>query len=269
MKRAGLVLTIVATASLGLATPVLAAAPGNDLYAGRTAIAPVPFNESIDTTEATTDSDDQEVGDQCGAPPTDASVWYEHTALSDGALIVETYESDYSVGIIVATGSPGSMSLVTCNAGAVVFGSAIGEKYSILVFDYQGDGGGNGGALVLSIRDAPPPPTLEVSIARAGSFDPKTGSATIRGTVTCTGGDEFSKTFIDLQVSQNVGRFRINGQGFATFACDGETHDWAGEVFASDGKFAGGKATVRFLAFVCTESGCAELQDTATVRLRR
>ena len=269
MKRAALVLTIAALASLGLATPVLAAAPGNDLYSGRTVIPAAPFTDTVDTTEATTDSDDTDVGEQCGGPPTDASVWYEHTAPADGGLIVEAWESDYSVGIIVATGSPGSLSLLTCGPGAVVFSTAAAETYSILVFDYQGDGGGNGGSLLLSLRDAPPPPELEVGVGKVGQFDARTGSATILGTVTCTGGDEFSKTFIDLQVSQSVGRFRINGQGFATFACDGETHEWAGEVFPADGKFAGGKASVRLFAFVCTESGCAELEDTATVTLRK
>jgi hypothetical protein len=269
MKRAGLVLAVMAMATFGLATPVLAAAPGNDLYAGRTVIPATPFTDVVDTSEATTDSDDAEAGNQCGGPPTDASVWYEHTVLADGGLIVETYESDYSVGIIVATGSPGSLSLITCGGGAVVFSTAAGETYSILVFDYQGDGGGNGGSLVLSVRDAPPPPELEFSVAKVGRFNPATGSATILGTVTCTGGDEFSKTFIDLQVSQSVGRFRINGVGFATFTCDGSTQAWFSDVFSDDGKFGGGKASVRAFGFVCTESGCDEMELTAAVTLKK
>jgi len=269
MKRAGLVLTLMAMATFGLATPVLAAAPGNDLYVGRTVIPATPFTDTVNTSEATTDSDDTALGDQCGGPPTDASVWYEHTAVADGGLIVETYESDYSVGIIVATGSLGSLSLIACGGGAVVVSTAAGETYSILVFDYQGDGGGNGGSLVLSARDAPPPPELEFSIAKVGKFNPATGSATILGTVSCTGGDEFSKTFIDLQVSQIVGRFRISGVGFATFICDGSTQAWFADVFSDDGKFGGGKASVRAFALACTEGGCDEMELTATVTLRR
>lgn len=269
MKRAGLVLTIAALASFGLATPVLAAVPGNDLYASRTVIPATPFTDSVDTTEATTDADDVEASAQCGAPPTDASVWYEYTAPADGGLIVETYESSYPVGIIVATGSPGSLSLVACNAGAVIFSAALGETYSILVFDYQGDGGGNGGALVLSVRDAPPPPELDVTVSPFGSFNAVTGVATIRGIVTCTGGDEFSKAVIDLQVSQLVGRIRLNGQGFTTFVCDGSSQPWAAEVFSDGGKFGGGRASVRLFAFVCTQSGCADLERTAIVKLRK
>ena len=76
MKRAPILISIVALASMGLAAPVLAAAPGSDVYSGRTVIAAVPFSDSMDTTEATTDADDAEANAGCGAPATDASVWY-------------------------------------------------------------------------------------------------------------------------------------------------------------------------------------------------
>ena len=66
MRRSALLITIVALASLGLAVPVLAAAPSGDLYATRTAIATLPFSESVDTTEATTDANDTEVAVGCG-----------------------------------------------------------------------------------------------------------------------------------------------------------------------------------------------------------
>ena len=120
MRRMSLLITIVALASLGLAAPVLAAAPSGDLYATRTTIATLPFSESVDTTEATTDADDVEAAADCGAPATDASVWYEYTATSDAGVIVDTNSSTYSTGVIVATGSPGTFSLVTCFAGSDV-----------------------------------------------------------------------------------------------------------------------------------------------------
>jgi hypothetical protein len=56
---------------------VLAASPGNDSYAGRTLIDSVPFAQSVDTTEATSDVDDAEAIAGCGAPTIEASVWYE------------------------------------------------------------------------------------------------------------------------------------------------------------------------------------------------
>jgi uncharacterized protein DUF6299 len=267
MKRAAPVFSIAALLSIGLVTPVLAAAPSNDLYADRTVIPATPYTDLVDTTEATTDGDDAEANASCGAPATDASVWYEFTAAADAGLVVETWESSYSVGLLAAVGGPGSFQTIACGPGAISFATAAGETYAILAFDFDSDGV-NGGSLALSVRDMPPPPELELTIDQVGSFN-RSGAATVRGTVTCTGGDEFSKTFIDLQASQLVGRFQINGYGFATFACDGATHAWAGEVFSDSGKFGGGKASVRAFGFVCTESGCDEQELTATITLRR
>lgn len=268
MNRAALILSIAALLSLGVVTPVLAAVPGNDVYSGRTAIVALPFVDAVDTTEATTDADDAEASAQCGAPPTDASVWYEHTAAADGGLIVETFESDYPVGVIVVTGGPGSFSVLACGGGGVSFETVGGETYAILLFDFVDDGT-NGGSLAVSVHEIPPAPVLEITIAAAGSFNPVTGSATIRGTLTCTGGDEFGKNFLDIQLVQNVGRFRFAGQGFATFDCNGASQVWEVETFSDDGKFGGGKAFVHLFALACGEGGCDEVDTTATVTLRR
>jgi hypothetical protein len=269
MRRSALLITIVALASLGLAVPVLAAAPTADTYAGRTTITTLPFIETIDTTEATTDADDAEANAQCGAPVTDASVWYEYTATSDAGFVVETGNSSYSAGLLVATGSPGSFVVVTCSPSSVFVPSTTGETYAILVFDDQYDGEGNGGTVDVAISEVPPPPVLDVTIASSGKFNAKTGSATILGTLSCTGGDVDGKNFIDVQVGQTVGRVRFNGEGFTTFACDGSTQTWSAEVFSSSGKFAGGKATVTLFAIACGNGGCDEVQATANVTLKK
>ena len=274
MKRVGVFLTALAIGAFGLASPVLAAVPSNDLYAGRTVIPAVPFLDVIDTTEATTDADDAELNAQCGAPATDASVWYEYVHVApDAVLHVGTFESDYLVGILVATGAPGSFALLGCNAVATSFPVLTGETYTILLFDYQGDGGGNGGMLGLRLEELPPPPpppSLDVTIDPAGSFHPVTGSATIRGAVTCDGGgDEVHERQINLQVRQDVGRFRFEAWGDATFDCDGATHPWSVEVFSGNGKFAGGKALVVLHAFACNTGACSDVEASATVILRR
>src|SRR5215207_3139128 len=99
--------TVVLTAA-----PALAAPPSNDTYAGRTVVGSVPFTQTLDTTDATTDADDAELNAQCGAPVTDASVWYQFTAEADGAMVVDVSESSFSAGVIVATGSPGNWTVV-------------------------------------------------------------------------------------------------------------------------------------------------------------
>ncbi len=254
MKRLGILISLVALSSLVFVSPVLAAPPSNDVYTGREAIA-IGDSFSLDTTEATTDADDVEIN-VCGAPAMDASVWYELTATSDGAIVVDVSGSNYSAGVFVATGSPGSFSVVACGPTGVAFDTVAGETYAIVAIDDQLDGGGNGGMLEIVVAVAPPPPEVTVTVNRTGRFNSRTGSATISGTVTCTGGPvDFS--FIDVELRQAVGRFTIVGFGFIEgFACDGTTQVWSAEVFGFNGIFKGGKAVTVTFALACGTFQC-------------
>ena len=172
----------------------------------------------------------------CGAPATDASVWYElrrdrRCRPAGGRHL----RRRICAGVIVVTGDPGSFDLVTCGPDSVAFDAFAGETYHILAFDYQGDGGGNGGTLEISVDVAPPPPEIALTVDPVGHFT-KSGSATVSGTVTCTG-TNVDFAFIDLQLQQRVGRVLINGFGSIDFACDGDTHAWSVEVFAENGLF--------------------------------
>jgi hypothetical protein len=267
MKRTALVFGLVALLIVATASPVLAAPPpGNDDYAGRIAIGALPFSDSLDTTKAGTDADDQELNANCGAPATDASVWYELTASSDAVVLVDVSASTYSAGVIVATGSPGSFSLLACGPGAVAFGTVTGETYAILAFDDQLDGAGNGGTLNIVVDLAPPPPEVDVTVNPTGTFNATTGSATISGTVTCSGEVEF--TFLDVQVRQRVGRFVVEGFGSTDFPCDGATHSWSVEVFTPNGLFKGGPTVTVTFAVACGifECGFDEQQVKVTLK---
>jgi hypothetical protein len=253
--------------SLGAAVPVLAAAPTNDVYAGR---APIALGNSltVDTSQATTDADDTELNTGCGAPATDASVWYELTATAHSFIAIDVSASNYSAGVAVATGSPGSFEVVACGPGATAFEAAAGETYAILAFDDQGDGGGNGGTLKIQVAEVPPPPVIDLTVNKTGQFNSKTGSATISGTVTCTGGPvDFSE--IDVSVRQTVGRIFIDGGGFIEgFACDGSTQPWSAEVFGFNGKFKGGKALTATFAFACGTFLCGDGFQERVVQLK-
>src|SRR5688572_2751123 len=133
--RRAAVTALVLTTLIASAGTAQAVAPGNDLYGGRTVVGAVPFTDSLDTTEATTDTDDADLNTNCGAPATDASVWYEITPAATGGLAADVSSSTYSAGAIVATGSPGNWTLVTCGPGAVGWMADAGTTYTILVFD--------------------------------------------------------------------------------------------------------------------------------------
>jgi hypothetical protein len=243
----------------------LAAAPANDTFPNATPAA-VGFSEVLDTTQATTDANDTQLNSTCGAPATDASVWYAVTG-SDSGVVVDVSQSSYSAGVLVGVGTEGNLQTVACGPGTVGFFAAAGTTYYVLAIDDQQDGGGNGGLLNISFNAAPPPPTVDFTVNSTGAFNSKTGAATISGTYTCTNGD-----FIDVQVqaSQTVGRFIITGFGefFDFGTCDGVSRNWAADVFGQNGKFGGGKAMTVSLAVACGAFECATGFNEQTVQLK-
>ena len=51
----------------------------------------------------------------CGAPATGNSVWYKFTAgPNDRNIFVDASASDYAAGVLIATGTPGALTTVTC-----------------------------------------------------------------------------------------------------------------------------------------------------------
>ncbi len=265
-SRRSLMAVAVLAAVLLQVTGAAAAVPSNDSIGGATTIAAIPYADSVDTTEATTDAEDAAVNANCGAPATDASVWYTLEG-PGGDLLVDVSDSDYSAGVIIATGSPGSLELVNCGPGGAVFFAESGVTYYILAFDDQFDGGGNGGQLSVSVDVAPPPPVVEVTANRTGTFNPQTGNATVSGTATCTGSD-IGFTSIDGNVAQKAGRAIIRGFFFTEFVCDGETHPWSAEVQADNGLFKGGNATLQLFAIACDSFSCGEDSLEQTIRLK-
>ena len=134
MRLAAPLAAVLTALALGGA-PALAAPPGNDTFSGAEVIAAVPFTTTQDTTEATTDADDDELNATCGAPAMDASVWFAFTAADDNAYLADASQSDYSTGVFVATGSPGSFEVLACGPVGAAWQATAGETYYWLEAD--------------------------------------------------------------------------------------------------------------------------------------
>jgi hypothetical protein len=257
----------LALGALAFSAPAaLAATPSNDTFGGATP-AVVGFAQSLDTTEATTDADDVQLNASCGAPATDASVWYSFTTGTDSGIVIDVSQSNYAAGLMVGTGSKGNLQTMICGPGAVAFFAAPGTTYYVLAFDFQGDGGGNGGLLNITFNAAPPPPTATLTVNRTGLVNSKTGIATLSGTYSCTNSDVIQVTG---DASQSVGRFTINGSFFFIDfgTCDGAVHTWVADAIPFNGKFAGGKAMTVTFALACGPFECAEGFVQQTVQLK-
>lgn len=265
-KHRGLAATMVAILALAAFAPsVMAAQPSNDLFGGATT-ATIGFSESLDTTGATTDADDAQLNASCGAPATDASVWYTIDG-TDQWVIVDVSASNYSAGVLVGVGTQGSLSTETCGPGTVAFFGASGTTYYVLAIDDQGDGSGNGGTLDISFSAAPPPPTIDFTVNRVGTVNTRTGVATISGTFSCANAD-FAE--LDVDARQNVGRFSVRGFGyfFESGVCDGTWHPWSADIYPDNGKFAGGKALTVTFSYACGIFDCAFGYSEQSVMLR-
>jgi hypothetical protein len=107
-----------------------------------------------------------------------------------------------------------------------------------------------------------------MAVDPTGFVDAKTGVATIRGTITCTGA-----TFVDVQVSltQPVGK-RATVSGFGGFfsgglICDGTPQRWSADILPVGGRFVGGKSASFAFTFACGTSQCALGFAEQTVKL--
>jgi hypothetical protein len=230
----------------------------------------VPFSQTLDTTEATTDAIDAEANADCGAPATEASVWYAFTPTITQTFVVDVSDSDYPAGAIVVTGAPGGFTLKSCGPGRIIFGAAAGKTYYILAFD-DITGGTNGGTLQIAVTELPPPPEVHMTIDPVGHFDARTGAATVTGTLTCSG-VVTGPVSVGARLTQQVGRFTISGFGSARLsssACDGTIQPWTVTTTSQNGKFSGGRASVSASAFACGPIECSGDQMTAQIRLRR
>jgi len=247
------------------ASAALAAPPSNDTAAGATTVGALPTTISQDTTEATTDAVDSALNDVCGAPATNASVWFSYTDVTGNGFLADMTASDYSGGFLVTAGDPSEGNLVACGPGQVGVRGEPGTKYYVAAFSDSTTPGGN---LSVTFDALPPAPTASLTVNPKGVAY-KDGTARISGTYSCTNADGYNSD-IEGQLTQTVGRTKINGYFFAyPLECDGSTHTWEAFVFSDNGLFAGGKAANFSLAFACGLAECTVAEASGKIQLSR
>jgi hypothetical protein len=125
---------------------------------------------------------------------------------------------------------------------------------------WPGVDGTSGGTLVLSVRQAPPPLQMTVSIDPGGSVD-RAGVATIHGTVSCS-----RQATVDLfgTLRQQVGKRVTVASTAASLPCLGAT-PWSVQVVGETGTYRRGDAT----AVVTARSFDPDRGDTVQVRDER
>lgn len=256
---------VVATASMVVlsAAPASAAPPSNDTVAGATPITTLPFTDTVDTTEATTDDQDAAVNTECGAPATNGSVWYSLEA-SAPAYVVDVSRSDFAAGVIVATGTPGNLTLVACGPQSIGIEATAGETYYLMAF--SDDPAVIGGQLVIDVAETDPVPKVSMTVDDVGRVNRTTGAATISGTYTCIGTADL--TVVQGRLSQEQGEGNVVGDFEQPNLACGGTFDWSAEITPAIGQFKRGLAATIALTASCNLLGCNAYETLEVVRLR-
>jgi hypothetical protein len=253
LNRTWVALAAVTTLSLG-ERPAAAAPPPNDAIASATAIDGLPFRASLDTTGATSESDDPVYAGR------GSTVWYSFTPRESARVVIDTAGSDYDTMLFVFKGSPGALRQVAWDDDGVsengqsrlLLKAQAGVTYHVMVGAFADSAPGR---LVLSARVGPPPLTLSLRFDPAAALDPRTGAATVRGKVTCS---ERVVVGVVGDVSQGAG---ASGSLFTYVLCDGEAPFTAEVTSGTDARFSRGSAQVRAAA-MGTSDATGEAADS-------
>ncbi len=232
LAAASVAVLMIMTMTAGIAL----AQPANDSSLAPTVIGLLPFATTLDTTTATSDPADP--SDFCG--PVTNTVWYRLDTGPAGIshLILRTLDSDYNAVVYVAAGSPAG-AFAGCGGGGIAFDAVPSTTYYIMI----GDCCGTGGTLQFSATQGL---AFSGTVNRVGSFNAKTGTATVSGTYSCNRPSAIEA--VEVSLAQPVGRLIINGNGAALpkTACEpGTSYPWSAQVGSTNGKFGGGKASAR------------------------
>lgn len=253
MKRASFP---VAAALLTISGAARAAAPPNDSIEDATPITTLPFSDTEDTTDATTGPED----DGCEGS---ATVWYRFTPTADQGLLLDTTGSGYQtfVSVYVVT-DQGRGNLVCGALEKTILPVRAGTTYFISVSAPFGEPGGR---LEFQARTSP----FTLAISPKGSFDARTGAATVTATLTCA--EPANLLFRDIAVTQRAGRAIFQGfDGVSLNAVCDPDHPFVttATLSSSSGLFRGGRAEVEAsFGFFFGGFSFGNLATTASVSL--
>ncbi|MGA8247353.1 MAG: DUF6299 family protein [Nocardioides sp.] len=258
-------LRILTAAMIGAALVPLAAGsanaapPDNDEASGAVRLH-LGDQVNQDTTEATTNAGDDALNANCGAPATNASVWYKYIPGKQRNVVLDTSASDYSAGLMVFKGTPTPDSLIACGPGAVGIRGKVGKTYYVMAFSDTEVMGGN---LVLTLKNAPAP-HVHVRLAKHGmAFHG--GAAQIHGTYRCTHADSFAG--VDTHLRQRAGRLKIQADSGTSVTCDGKPHPWSTRLVSPVGTYAKGAAKAKATIFACGVIQCSHIKVKRDVHL--
>jgi hypothetical protein len=209
-KIAVALLAVLAIAAVALPGVAQAAPPVNDNFANATVVSSLPFSDSVDTGEATTELNEPQF---CNYMP--QTVWYAVTPAADGLLSVDPAGSTFTYGAqinLYRADGPDitNLTFLTCQyyGNQVSANVQAGQTYYI----QAGPTFGGTGTLHLQVSEHVPPPNDDFDTATVISSLPfsDTVDATLATTafddpyVPCQGGQGLNSVWYSFTAGANI-----------------------------------------------------------------
>lgn len=231
-----------------------AVVPPNDTAAGAARIDSIPFTDETYVGLATSDAQDEQAAQACGIGSTPNSVWYAFTAVDDEGVVFDTTRTTPfpTERMIVATGSPGALTPVSCDVPGAFVETTPGTTYYAIVY---WDSTLLPNRLRFDAYRPPPPATGIARFAERGIVDPS-GNVHLMGSYECADAMTFN---VIGSITQRRGPRRLNGPFGApeTSVCDGQLQALQVTIEEGEGRrFEPGKASLEFRTIACNARGC-------------
>lgn len=208
------------TLTFFVASASYAAVPTNDTIEQATVIPSVPFEDTVDTTDATEAEGDWGI----------ATVWYKFIPSTDRAFIVGASLPDLCHFVGVFEGTPGSLMPIASNDSCMGYGDAVrvvlnaGTTYYIQAGTSWADGEPRGGLLTMSVEYAPPDVEATITIDPVSRLSKDGTATTVSGTLACN--TEATVT-LEGTVAQRQGLNLAHAGLYVTLPCGQVPSHWS------------------------------------------
>jgi hypothetical protein len=211
--------------------------PHDDISEARNVPVELPFEDRVDTTDATLDVNDPSCRGRA------RSVWYRYERPQEWTarrIMISTRGSDYETAVSVYTGPRNDLNQIECKADGyrsrVRFLTEPGENYWIMVSAPENR---QGGLLKLNIANMPFPFRFDVDVEGQARVSEVTGETHVTGTLECNKGTTAVMT-IELKQKQPDEHVKYADEE-KTLAC-GDERNWSVSLISSERPFKEGPA---------------------------
>lgn len=256
-------LLAAAIAALALATTLVAPvaakdAPPIDDFDRAKEITELPFVRTVDVKRATTADDDP----SCAG--TGHTVWFKFTPDTDMRLMARVRGKKTYAVVSVWTGERGNLTSVECNDYRPIVEAEAGTTYYFMVGTY---GNRRGGEIKFRLAEAPPPPTVAITVDPTVTVNPQTEEVTLSGSVSCTNSIYMDFYGAVKQISDNREFITAWFSEYET-DCSETPVPWT-ITELGDGVFIDGPAFIDIDVYSCSRVECIEEEELFNVTVER